>query len=144
MLKLGCTLPYLAKNCLHKSTDSKIFPFTETAKDLLEKRREVMFGRPFSLLTCKALVDEILVRESTILCKSIVGIDASLLFPHSMCQLMVCIQGGSMRVRPSASNYPKNKSRFSRIWSCHVFNNFDRTVELRVMLPLVDKRNLVI
>ena len=28
MLKLGCTLPNLAKICLHKSTDSKFYPFT--------------------------------------------------------------------------------------------------------------------
>ena len=29
MLKLGCTLPILANICLHKSTDSKFYPFTE-------------------------------------------------------------------------------------------------------------------
>ena len=29
MLKLGCTLPNLANVCLHKSTDSKFYPFTE-------------------------------------------------------------------------------------------------------------------
>ena len=39
MLKLGCTLPNLAKICLHKSTASKIYPFTESDKDLLEKIR---------------------------------------------------------------------------------------------------------
>ena len=37
MLKLGCTLPNLANICLHKSTDSKFYPFTESDKDLLEK-----------------------------------------------------------------------------------------------------------
>ena len=37
MLKLGCTLPNLANICLHKSTDSKLFPFTESDKDLFEK-----------------------------------------------------------------------------------------------------------
>ena len=37
MLKLGCTLPNLANNCLHKSTDSKFYPFTEGDKGLLEK-----------------------------------------------------------------------------------------------------------
>ena len=35
MLKLGCTLPNLANICLHKSTDSKFYPFTESDKDLL-------------------------------------------------------------------------------------------------------------
>ena len=30
MLKRGCTLPNLANICLHKSTDSKFYPFTES------------------------------------------------------------------------------------------------------------------
>ena len=34
MLKLGCTLPNLANVCLHKSTDAKLYPFTEGDKDL--------------------------------------------------------------------------------------------------------------
>ena len=37
MGKLGYTLPDLANICLHKSTDAKIYPFTEGDKDLLEK-----------------------------------------------------------------------------------------------------------
>ena len=36
MLKLGCVLPNLANICLHKSTTVKIYPFTESDKDLLE------------------------------------------------------------------------------------------------------------
>ena len=39
MLKLGCTLPNLANICLHKSTDAKIYPFTERDKDLLDEDR---------------------------------------------------------------------------------------------------------
>ena len=42
MLKLGCTLPNWANIFLQKSTDSKFYPFTESAKDLLEKIREDM------------------------------------------------------------------------------------------------------
>ena len=30
MLKLGCTLPNLAKICLHKSNSAKFYPFAET------------------------------------------------------------------------------------------------------------------
>ena len=37
MLELGCTLPNLAKICLHKSTSAKFYPFTETGKDLLQR-----------------------------------------------------------------------------------------------------------
>ena len=88
MLKLGCTLPNLANICLHKSTDSKIYPFTENDKDLLEKIREDMVGCPSIVFTRKDVVDETFIRKSTNLCKSIVGIDASQLYPYSTCQPM--------------------------------------------------------
>ena len=88
MLKLVCTLPNLANICLHKSTDSKFYPFTESDKDLFEKIREDMVGGPSIVFTRKAVVDENLIRKSTNLCKSIVGIDASQLYPYSTCQLM--------------------------------------------------------
>ena len=88
MLKLGCTLPNLANICLHKSTDSKFYPFTESDKDLLEKIREDMVGGPSIVFTPKAVVDETFIRKSSNLCKSIVGIDAGQLYPYSMCQPM--------------------------------------------------------
>ena len=88
MLKLGCTLPYLAIICLHKSTDSKFYPFTESDKYSLEKIREDMVGGPSFVFTRKAVVDETFIRKSSNLCKSIVGIDASRLYPYSMCQPM--------------------------------------------------------
>ena len=88
MLKLGCTLPNLAKICLHKSTDSKLYPFTESDKELLEKIREDMVGGPSIVFTLKAVVDETFIRKSSILCKAIVGIDACQLYPYSMCQPM--------------------------------------------------------
>ena len=88
MLKLGCTLPNLASICLHKSTDSKYYPFTESDKDLLEKIREDMVGGPSIVFTRKAVVDETFIRISSNLCKSIVGIDASQLYPYSMRQPM--------------------------------------------------------
>ena len=88
MLKLGCTLPNLANICLHKSTDAKFYPFMEGDRDLLEKIREDVVGGPYIVFTRKAVVDETFIRKSTNLCKSIVGIDASQLYPYSMCQPM--------------------------------------------------------
>ena len=88
MLKLGCTLPNLANNCLHKSTGSKFYPFTESDKNLLEKIREDMVGGTSFVFTRKAVVNETFIPKSSNLCKSIVGIDASQLYPYSMCQPM--------------------------------------------------------
>ena len=90
MLKLRRTLPNLAKVCLHKLTDSKFYCylFTESDKHLLAKIREDMVGGLFIVFTRKAVVDETFIRKSSNLCKSIVGIDARQLYPHSMCQPM--------------------------------------------------------
>ena len=88
MLKLGCTLPNLSNSCLHNSTTVKFYPFTETDKDLLQKIREDMVGGPSIVFTRKTVVDETFIRNSEIICKSIAGIDASQMYPHSMCQPM--------------------------------------------------------
>ena len=47
-----------------------------------------MVGGPSIVFTRKAVVDETFIRNSGIFCKSIVGIDASQLYPFSMCQPM--------------------------------------------------------
>ena len=86
--KLGSILPNLVNICLHKSTDAKFYPFTEGDKDLLEKIREVVVGGPSIVFTRKAVVDESFIQNSTNLCKTIVGIDASQLYTYSMCQPM--------------------------------------------------------
>ena len=76
LLKLGCTSPNLANICLHKSTEVKVYPFTDGDKDLLEKNRKDVVGGPSIVFTLKAVVDETFIRKSTNLCKSIVGIHA--------------------------------------------------------------------
>ena len=88
MLKLVCTLPNLANICLHKSTDAKIYPFTEGDKYLLEKFRKDVVGGPANVFTRKAVVDETFIRKPTNICKFIVGNDASQRYPYSMCQPM--------------------------------------------------------
>ena len=88
MLKLGYTLPNLANICLHRSTSANFYPFTGTDKDLLQKIREDMVGGPSIVFTRKAVVDETFIRDSGNICTSIVGIDASHLYPYSMCQPM--------------------------------------------------------
>ena len=86
MLKLRCILQSLDNICWHKSTDAKFYPLTEGEKDLLEKIRDV--GGPSIVFTRKAIVHDFFIRKSTNICESIVGIDASQLYPYSMCQLM--------------------------------------------------------
>ena len=70
-------LPSLACNCLHSSTSAKPYPFTESKIDLFSKVPEDMVERPSIVITSEAVVDKTPICESTIVCKSIVGIDAS-------------------------------------------------------------------
>ena len=84
LLKLGCTLPNLANIRLHKSSSAKFYPFTEIHKDLLQKVREDMVGGPSIVFTRKTVVDETFIRDSGNICISVVGIDASQLYPYSM------------------------------------------------------------
>ena len=77
MLKLGSTLPNVANICLHKSTNAKIYPFTEGDKDFLEKIRKDVVGGPSIVFTRKAVVNETFFQKSANICKFIVGVDAS-------------------------------------------------------------------
>ena len=145
MLKLGYTLPNLSNNCLHKSTDSKFYPFTESDKDLLEKIREVMVGGPSIVFTRKAVEDETFIRKSSKLCKSIIGIDASQLYPYSMCQPMRAGLYTRWEYDSETKRFTvrQNKSRFSENMACRIFNKVDQSTKLRVMLLLEDKRKLI-
>ena len=63
MLKLECTLPILANICLHKSTSAKLYPFTETDKDLLQNIREDLVGGPSIVFSRKTVVLESFIRN---------------------------------------------------------------------------------
>ena len=57
-------------------------------KEIKQKFREDVVGGPSIVFTRKAVVDKTFIRKSTNICKSIVEIDASQLYPYSMCQPM--------------------------------------------------------
>ena len=86
ILKLGCSLPILANILLHSSTTANFYPYNETDEDLLQKIREDMVGGHSIVFTRKSVVHETFIRNSRNICISIVGIDASELYPYSMCQ----------------------------------------------------------
>ena len=88
MLQLGCTFTNLIIDFLHKSTEEKFYPFCESDKDLREKIIENMTGRLSIVFTRKTVLDKTFIRNSSNVCKSIVGIDVSQLYPYSMCHDM--------------------------------------------------------
>ena len=88
MLKLGYTLPNLANRFLHSSTDAAFFPFCDKDKDYDNYIRKWLTEGPSIIFTRYAKVQETKIRESENVCKSIVGIDASQLYPFSMTKEM--------------------------------------------------------
>ena len=88
MLKLGYILPNLANLFLHSSTSAKIYPFTESDNDSFLIFQEDMVGGPSIVFTQKTVIDNIHIRKSTSVCKSIAGRLASQLYTYPICQLM--------------------------------------------------------
>ena len=126
MLKLGCTFPNLANICLHRSLDAKFCPIMEGDEDLLEKIREDVVGGPSIVFTRKAVVDETFFRKSTNICKSIVGIDASQIYPYSMCQLMPTSLYTRWDIGSETGRFTPRQNK-TRIFENMVMSYFQRT-----------------
>ena len=87
MLKLLSTLPNLANLCSRKSIVYKIYPICKSDDDFCEELREDMTDELTNVFNRKAVVDETFIRNSSIICKSIVGVDSSQLHSYSTCQI---------------------------------------------------------
>ena len=119
--------------CLHKPTSPKFYPFTETDKVLLQKIPEDMVGGPSNVFTRKAVVDDTFIRDSGIICKSIVGIDASQLYPYSMCQPMPTglytrceYDTESKRFKPQQN---KSRNLENKVMACFQRQSFECKIE---------------
>ena len=88
MVDFGCTSPNVVIICLHCCINAKFFLFAGSDKVLLSTVHEDIFGRPSIVFTREVVVDETHFRESTNVFKSIVGIDANLLYSYPMSQPM--------------------------------------------------------
>ena len=137
MLKVGCTLPNLANICLHKSTDSKFYPFTESDNDLLEKIREDMVGSPSIVFTRKAVANETFTSQLSAQTQA----NPIPIRCVNQC-LLDCMQDGTMTLNLKNSWLDRTKHTPSKIWSFLTFNKIVRNVGLKAMLQLLDKRRL--
>ena len=134
--KLGCLFPNLANICLHKSTNYQFYPFCENDNDLCEKIREDMTGGPSIVFTRKAVVPETFIRNSSNVCKSIVGNDASQLYPFSMCQEMPTVLFTRWEFNTDKQKFKArhNRTRNFRIWSSLFTRKQNQNVKLRAFL----------
>ena len=116
----------LAKICLHKSTSAKVYPFTETDNDSLQKVREDMVGGPSIVFTSKAVVDETFVRNSKKL-NLLLAWNASQLYPYfcvSRCQ-QDYTRDGNMTQNFINLNVDKINPESLRTWFCYIFKKKD-------------------
>ena len=144
MLKPGCTLPNLANKCLHKSFDSKFYPFTERDNNILEKIREDVVGGPSIVFTRKAVVDETFVRKSTNLCKSFLGLTLANYTPTrcvNPCRPVFMRVGISIQKRVD-SYFDKTRPAALKMWSCLFSNEQDQNVKLKATSQQADRRKL--
>ena len=125
MLKLGCTIPNLANICLHKSTNVKFYPFFEGDKDLCEKIREEITGGPSIVFTRKAVAYQTYFRNSSNICKTIVGIDASQFYVFSLGQEMPTdfTQDGSMTLNLIVLKLEITEQEILKTWLCPSIKN---------------------
>ena len=92
----------------------------------MDKIREDIVGDPSIVFTRKALVDETFIRKSTNICKSIVAIDASQLYPYSMCQPMPTGLYTRWDINSEASRFTARQNE-TRSFKTMVMSYFQRT-----------------
>ena len=92
-----------------------------------------MVGGPSKVFTRKVVVNESHNRKFTKVCKAIADLDASQLYPYSMCQPILTelytryeLDADLQKFRPPV----RTKLEFLKIRSCRNFNEYDRTAEL--------------
>ena len=81
---------YFSKTCKnsHQKSFTAVSSLNKKRQGFVVKKRQDRVGTPSVASTRKDVVVEILFRDSTNWCKTIVGNDARQLYPYSMCQAM--------------------------------------------------------
>ena len=83
-------------------------------------------GGPSIVLTRKAVVGETFIRKSSNICKSIVRIDASQLYPYSMCQPMPIGLYTRWGIASETSRFTPRQNK-TRSFENMVMSQFQRT-----------------
>ena len=88
MLKIPSTLPNQVNICLPKSTACKIYPICKSDEDFCVEFWEDRTDELSIVFNPKAVINDTFIRNLSIICNSIVRVDASQLYPFSICQDM--------------------------------------------------------
>ena len=146
MLKLGSTLPNLAKICLHKSTDSKFYNFIQNRIKICLRRYEKIWLAVLFLSSHVKLwwMKLLYANHQTCANQLLVSMLVSFILTQCVNQgLLDCIRAGSTILKPRDSQLAKTDPAPLRIWLCRIFNKVVQSAKVRLMLLLVDKRKLI-
>ena len=146
MLKVGCALPNSANICLHKSTDSKFYPFTEWNKDCLRRYEKIWLAvLLLSLHVRRWWVKLIYPNHQTCANHLLVSKLVSFIPTRyaNQCQLD-CMRDGGTILKLRDSQLARTNLAPLRKWFCHNINEVSQIAKLRVMSILVDKRRLIV
>ena len=144
MLKLGCTLPKLAKICLHKSTDAKLCQITEGDKDLLEKFEKMLLVADLSFLHAKQLLMEPLSESLQTYANILLGLTPANNMPTrcvNPCRPVFIRVRISIQKRVD-SHLDKTKPAALKIWSCLISNEQDLNVKVKDSLQQADRKKV--
>ena len=144
MLKLGCILPNLANICLHKSTDAKLYPFTEGDKDLVEKFKKMLLVVHLSFLHAKQLLMKLLFENLQTYANLLSGLMPANYIPIRCVnpRLPVFIRVGISIQKRVDLYLDKTRPATLKIWSCLIYNEEDQNVKLKASLQQADRRKL--
>ena len=145
MLKHGCTLPNLANICLQKSTDAKIYPFTEADKNLLKKFEKTSLVAHLSFLHAKQLLMK-LSSESLQTYANLLLVLMPANYTPTRCVNScppVFIHNGISIQKAVDSHLDKTRPVALKIWSCLIFNVQDLIVKLRASRLQAEKRKMI-
>ena len=110
----------------------------------MEGIREDVAGGPSIAFTRKVVVEGTFFRKSTNLCKYIVRVDASQLYPYSMCQPKPTVLSTRWDLDSETGPFTCDKTRLAavKIWSSPTFNEQDSNVKLKASLQQADRKKL--
>ena len=142
MLRLGCTLPSLANKCLHKTTETRIHPFTEADKDCCRQVDKPLVVVILSLLHAKQLLTKLLIECLQTNAKHLKGLMLANQIPTRYVNPCppVYIQVEIPNEKKVVSHFDKTRPVAFKIKSNLVFNEEDQTAKPRASIQQADRK----
>ena len=144
MLKLGFTLPNLANNCLHKSTDANSIHSRKEIMTFWQEFDKMSLVVHLAFLLAKQLLMKLLFESLQTYANLLLGLMPANYIPTRCVNpcLPVFIRVGTSIQKRVDSHLDKTRPAALKIWSYPISNEQDQNVKLKASLQQTDRRNL--